>query len=353
MKPKIVSLGFAVPDNSYSQEEIFDGLGYPHRFRRIFMDSGIRKRHFWAPLEKLRNFSWQEQQEQYLAGAITLSEKAALLCLDGRDSQDIGLLVFCSCTGFAPGPTVGHYLVKPLGLREDIYITNIGSQGCEGGGFPGLKRAADFSIAVGKPALVIACELSSCSYYPEPDGKPDPENDYELLRANAIFADCASAALIGYDYDLKHPYILDSEAYTNTDYMEDLGFKWRNGRLRVLLSKSVPPHAGEVAGKAIYKLLDRQGLTLRDIDHWVIHAAGMKVLDIIRDSLGIREEKLRFSREFLSQYGNCSSATVGGVAKLLIQETQPKDGDYLAIITVGPGMTGGMTLLRFSLAYEG
>lgn len=347
MNPKIISLGYAVPDTSYSQEEIFDSLGYPRHFRRIFLDSGIEKRHFWVPLERLRNLSWQEQQEEYLAGAITLSQKAALLCLDGRNPRDIGLLVFCSCTGFAPGPTVGHYLMKELGLREDIYITNIGSQGCEGGGFPGLKRAVDFAIASGRQALVIACELSSCSYYPEPDGKPDPENDYELLRANAIFADCASAALVGYDEELKHPFIIDSEAYTNTDYVGDLGYKWRNGRLRVLLAKSVPPHAGEVTGKAIDKLLERQGLTPRDIDHWVIHAAGMKVLDIIRDGLGIEEEKLSFSREFLRAYGNCSSATVGGVAKLLINDIEPKEGEYLGVVTVGPGMTGGMSLLRF------
>ena len=347
MKPKITSLGYAVPDTSYSQEEIFDGLGYPHQFRRIFLDSGIEKRHFWVPLPDMMKLSWQKQQERYLAGAITLSMRASLLCLDGRDTGDIGLLVFCSCTGLAPGPTVGHYLIKPLGLRDDIYITNIGFQGCEGGGFPGLKRAVDFAIATGEQALVIACELSSCAYYPEPYGKPDPENDYELLRANAIFADCASAALVGFDDNLRHPYVVDSEAHTNTDYLDDLGFKWRNGRLRCLLSKSVPPHAGEVAGKAIERLLSRNELKPKDISYWVVHAAGMKVLDIIRDKLGIEEENLRFSREFLKAYGNCSSATVGGVAKLLIQSVEPKDGELLAVVTVGPGMTGGMTLLRF------
>lgn len=344
MKPQIISLGYAVPEHSYSQEEIFNGLGYPHQFRRIFIDSGIEKRHFWVPLPDMMRLSWQEQQERYLAGAITLSMKAALLCLDGRDTKDIGLLVFCSCTGLAPGPTVGHYLIKPLGLREDIYITNIVSQGCEGGGFPGLKRATDFTTATGRQALVIACELSSCAYYPEPFGQPDPENDYELLRANAIFADCVSAALVGFDDNLKHPYVVDSEAHTNTDYMEDLGFKWRNGRLRVLMSKSVPSHAAEVAGKAIEVLLSRHKLEPKDITYWVVHAAGMKVLNLIGDRLGI---ELEFSKKFLRENGNCSSATVGGIAKLLIQEVEPKNGEFLAVVTVGPGMTGGCTILKF------
>lgn len=345
--PKVISIGFTVPEKCYTQEEIFDILGYPHRFRRIFLDSGIKMRHFWVPLPGMMSLSWQEQQEQYLGGAITLSEKAAQICLDGRDTKDIGLLVFASCTGFAPGPTVGHYLMKQLGLRDDTYITNIGSQGCEGGGFPGLKRAFDFAVTTRRQALVIACELSSCAYYPEPRGEPAPENDYELLRANAIFADCASAALVGFDNDLRHPYIVDSETYTNTDYIDDLGFKWSNGRLRCLLSKSVPPHAGEVVENAIRRLFMRRGFKPVDIDYWVVHAAGVKVLDIIRDGLGIDEDKLKFSRRFLEQYGNCSSATVGGVAKLLIQEAEPKYGEWLAVLTVGPGMTGGVSLMRF------
>lgn len=73
----------------------------------------------------------------------------------------------------------------------------------------------------------------------------------------------------------------------------------------------------------------------------------MRVIDIIRDTLGIDEEKLSFSRQFLRQYGNCSSATVGGVAKILIERITPRYGEYLMVVTVGPGMTGGASLLRF------
>ena len=344
-KPKVISIGTALPPHSYTQEEIFGVLGYPLKFRRLFTESQIDKRHFWVSLEKIRELSFQEQQEEYLKGAIHLSKEAIAKCLDGTPTNNIGCLVFCSCTGFAPGPTVGHYLVKELGLDVNIYISNLASHGCEGG-FPGLRRAYDYSLASGKPSLVVACELSSCSYFPEPDGKPDPENHFELARANSIFADAASCCLVGYDSDWRHPHLVDTESYFNVDYMNDLGYVWRDGRLRILLSKRVPELAVEVVGFAVDKLLRRQDLQVTDIQWWVIHAAGSKVLDNIRDALGLPEEGMNLSRWVLKHHGNCSSATIGLIGKRLMDE-DISPHDKVMVLSIGPGMVGGATMLQF------
>lgn len=340
--PKIISLGFAVPENSYTQEETFEKLGYPRRFKRLFTQSGIDKRHFWVPLERITHLSWQEQQEEYAKGAVALSKQAILNCLDGRDVSDIGCLVFASCTGFCPGPVVPHYLADELGFKPDTYFTNIGSMGCEGG-YPGLKRATDFTIASGKKSLVVACELASCSYFPEP--APDPENHFELARSNAIFADAASAALVGFDEEQKHPTIIDTETHTDTQYLGDLGYVWRDGRLRVRLSRRVPEIAAKLAKIVVGRLLDRHQMAATE--HWVIHAAGNIVLDNIRTRIGIPEIKLSLSRKVLKLYGNCSSATIGIIGKLMMQEAKLREGDRAVVVSLGPGMTAGATLLRF------
>ena len=345
LEPKIISIGYAVPKWVYGQYRIFEELKYPRHFQRLFRDSDIETRYFWVPLPRIRHLGWQEQQEEYIKGAIALSKEAILDCLDGRSSKDIGCVVFSSCTGFAPGPVVPHYLAKELGFAPNTYYTNIGSMGCESG-LPGLKRAFDFTMATGRCSLVIACELSSCSYFPEPDGKPDPENHFELARSNAIFADAASAALVGFDDDWRHPVIVDTETHTNTDYLNDLGYTWRDGRLRVLLSRRVPQLAPLVVKPAVVAALQRHGLDISQIDWWVIHAAGNSVLDNIRDALGIGEEKVRLSRKTLRNFGNTSSTSVGITGKgLMSQDIKP--GDYAAVLSVGPGMTGGIALLRW------
>lgn len=345
MRAKVISIGYSVPQHAYSQQEIFDELRYPKLFRRLFTESAIKKRHFWVPPERVTKLSWQEQQEEYIKGAIVLSKEAVYNCLDGRGPEEIGCVVFCSCTGFCPGPTISHFLSKELSFPPGTYHTNIGSMGCEGG-FPGLKRASDFTMVTGKPSLVIACELSSCSYFPEAEGKPDPENHFELARSNAIFADACVAALVGFDDDPRHPFIIDTETYTNTDYINDLGFVWREGRLRVLLTRRVPELAALVVKPAVDAILERNGLGVEDIAWFVIHAAGRTVLDNIRDALGIAEEKMALSRKTLSLFGNTSSTSVGITGKMLMEENI-KPGDYAAVLSVGPGMTGGATLLRF------
>jgi predicted naringenin-chalcone synthase len=344
-RPKIVSLGYVVPTYSYTQDEIFQKLGYPKGYRRLFESSGIDRRYFWLNLDTILRLNFQEQQEEYLKGSVALSREAICQSLDGRPVEDIGCFTYCSCTGFAPGPTVPHYLARDFGFSSDTYFCNIGSMGCEGG-YPGLKRAADFTIATGKTSLVVACELSSCSCFPEPHGTPDLTNDLEIMRSNALFGDAATAAIIGYDDDWRHPEIIDTETYTNTQYIGELGFTWQSGRLRVRLSRNVPELAARVVQPAVAAILARNGLTINNVSWFIVHAAGKSVIDNIRDMLRIPEEKTRLSRETLAEYGNTSSTSVGITGKKLMSQNI-HFGEYVLVISVGPGMTGGSTLLRF------
>jgi len=80
----------------------------------------------------------------------------------------------------------------------------------------------------------------------------------------------------------------------------------------------------------------------------VIHAAGSTVLDNIRDALALPEEKVALSRETLRMVGNTSSTSVGITGKRLMTENI-LPSYYVAVLSVGPGMTGGMTLLRFGV----
>lgn len=297
------------------------------------------------PLERIRGLSFQEQQEEYVVRATALSLGAIENCLDGRSAKDIGLITYSTCTGFPPGPTVAHHLAADLALSTDIQLNNLSSQGCEAA-FPGLRRCHDFTALNQTMSLAIACELTSLTYYPEPKGKPDPENDYELLRANSVFADGCSCALLGYDDDPRHPEIIGFASHRDPAYINELGYTWRNGRLRVKLSRRVPDIATQLLTTAINKLLAEHNLTIADIQYWVLHPPGAVVIDKVRDRLSLSEEKLKYSRKSLRLYGNTSSSAVGIVGKLLMEgEDNPKG--YMVMANVGPGMVSNACLLRF------
>jgi len=341
-RPKIVSIGFAVPPDSFTQRESFNNLGYPSRFWPIFNGSGIKKRHLWMPMGTL--FSWQEAVEQYKKGALWLTKKVIEACLDGRDPGVLGSISWASCTGYEC-PSIIHHLAGELHFAPDIVYTSILGHGCEGG-FPALRRAYDYVVAHNKPALAVSCEICSVDFFPEDGANPDTTNDYELLRANAIFGDGASAVLLGFDDDWRHPYLLDFESYFDPANMHHLGFTWEEGRLRVMLSKLVPKIAPLGAKIVVDRLLQRHNLNAENIQWWVIHPGGKAVLDNIRDVIGLPEEKLSMSREALMTYGNCSSSSIGIVGKLLMgREIRPND--YIAVISLGAGLAAGATLLRF------
>jgi predicted naringenin-chalcone synthase len=347
MDGKIIGIGTALPPHVYEQRHIFEELGYNQHFWPIFRDIGIQRRHFAVPIDEIKTLSFQEQQERYQREAAALSLAAARECLDHVGPEDLGMVISAHCTAFGfPGPTLAHALGRELDCASGVFYENIASMGCEGG-FPGLKRAWDYFVHNRKPALVVACELSSCSYYPEPGGQ-DRENGYELLRSNALFGDAAAAILVGGDDLPRHPVIQDAATCTDAAYRDELGYFWREGRLHVRLGRRIPEIAAGLIRRVVVDILSRNFVALADIAHWVIHAGSSQVLDSIRDALGLPEEKLAPSREVLRRCGNCSSATIGLIGKELMEKGDPRPGELGLIVSLGPGMTAGAALLRWA-----
>jgi predicted naringenin-chalcone synthase len=338
-QPKIVSLGFATPEHSVTQTEAFAALGYKsERVKTIFENSGIDKRHVWIAPERLAHLSWQELTEEYQEGAKHLSVEAVRKCLDSRSLDDIACLVFCSVSGYTC-PSMSYFIAKELRMREDIVHSNILGQGCEAA-VPAIKRAYDFIKTTGKSSLAVATEVCSASYFPA------PENDLENTISNAIFADASAAAWIGFDDDPRHPEIVDFESQFNADHVVLLGYRWQDGRLKVVLGKDVPKVVPKLAKKAVDRLLARNRLTKNDISHWILHPGGVKVLEGLESEIGLTREQTKHSWDVLREYGNVSSATIGVIGK--ITQQAETSGGYGLVVTIGAGTACDTMLVRWA-----
>lgn len=199
------------------------------------------------------------------------------------------------------------------------------------GGLPAICRAAENFLRTGRPGLVISTEICTATYFPA------PERDLENVVANAIFSDGAAACLVGWDDDPRHPMITGFASEFDPQYMSYLGYRWQDGRLKVILHKDVPKVAPILAERVLQRLFMDQDLPahLKEIDHFVIHPGGVKVLDNIRDRLGIPEEKLGPSRQILREQGNQSSATIGSIGRLVQKVAQP--GEFCLVLSMGAG----------------
>jgi predicted naringenin-chalcone synthase len=350
MRAKIISLGTALPDRYVTQKEAFDALGYTNRRTwEIFQNAGIDRRPVWIGPEQLRTFNMSQLYDAYQEGAMQLGELAARECLFGwrpgpSGNINIGSITFASTT--QPRlicPSMSYRLSAALGLPSDAQHTDMIGGGCQGSA-PAIRRAYDSFITTGRPALMVAAEICTATYFPA------PEHDLENTVANAIFSDGAAACLVGMDDDWRHPWIHSFACEFDPQYLDYLGYKWvdtpEGKRLKVVLHRDVPKIAPLMAERVIKKLVKSPDLqSIKDIDHFIIHPGGVKVLDNIRDHLGIPDEKLGYSRQILRQQGNQSSATVGSIGKLARDQAKP--GDWGLLLTLGAGFATYGILLRW------
>ena len=75
-------------------------------------------------------------------------------------------------------------------------------------------------------------------------------------------------------------------------------------------------------------------LRIEDVAGWAVHPGGPRILDVVRDELGLAEDKMATSRRVLAEHGNCSSATV----LLVLEEMADVDGPVV-VMAFGPGLT--------------
>jgi predicted naringenin-chalcone synthase len=95
----------------------------------------------------------------------------------------------------------------------------------------------------------------------------------------------------------------------------------------------------------VSELLSTRGLQTADIRHWAFHTGGEKIINAVRDEIGVPEEQLLATRAVLAEYGNMSSPTVWFVLEEL-QRTGISAGEWCVMVAYGAGLSAHACLLR-------
>ena len=82
-----------------------------------------------------------------------------------------------------------------------------------------------------------------------------------------------------------------------------------------------------------------------EVAAWAVHPGGRAILDSFEVALQLPQSALVASREILRQYGNMSSATVLFVLDRILRDPAAADGDRVAAMAFGPGLTVESALL--------
>jgi predicted naringenin-chalcone synthase len=255
---------------------------------------------------------------------------AGALDAAGLAPGEVGMFAVASCTGYAT-PGLDIRLASDLGMPAGLERLLVGHMGCYAA-MPGLSAAADFVAARGRPAVLLCCELTSLHVQPAQAG-------LDQVVAHALFSDAAAAVVLepGATRGRRLAGVVARTDPSTADHMTwdvtDLGF-------RMGLSPRVPDVLGRHVGDVVDELLTEAGLRVEDVAGWAVHPGGPRILDVVRDQLGLAETQMAASRRVLAEHGNCSSATV----LLVLDELRDVDGPVVAM-AFGPGLTLYATLL--------
>jgi predicted naringenin-chalcone synthase len=122
----------------------------------------------------------------------------------------------------------------------------------------------------------------------------------------------------------------------------------------MVLSTAVPQIIGESIRTALRPLwIDDDELAAAfdsdrigdPVAHWAIHPGGRSILDRVQERLHLSDEQLHPAREILREYGNMSSATVLFVLRHILESTAAREGDRVAAMAFGPGLTAESAML--------
>jgi predicted naringenin-chalcone synthase len=344
--PKILSLGTGLPQNCYTQQDIYERFLEPHlganrRARAIFGRAGIKQRYTAVDGEYHRVMRGTEERNvRYMQDAVPLGAEVICRTLNQArvSPQSIDLLTVASCTGFDI-PGLDLHLAARLDMRHDLSRTYILGMGCYAA-FPALRRARDAALAAPRSRSLALC-LELCSLHFQPGA------DTENVIVSALFGDGAAAALVGFDEASPGPQIVDM--LTRCDYttFEHMAFHVTDHGFQMELSSYVPALLGAAVEEFIDTLLARNGLVRADVRFWGVHPGGLKIMEHIEKRLGLNADDMRFSRAVLRQYGNMSSPTVLFVLDEIQQKGNPLPGDAVVLMAFGPGLTMESALLRF------
>jgi predicted naringenin-chalcone synthase len=350
MSVKIQSVAKALPPHTRTTDEIMPFLdiwlsGQEDRFARkvkkIFENAAVERRYsIMGPEDVFNKTSFEEKNDLYVREVIKLG-KASLegaLAKAGLSPQSLDYIITVSCTGIMI-PSLDAYLINALQLRQDIVRLPVTEMGCAAG-ISGMIYAKKFLQAnPGKRAAVIAVESPTATFQLEDYSMPN-------VVSAAIFGDGAACVILSSHPDDEGPEILGEEMYHFYEAEHLMGFRLTNTGLQMVLDVEVPDQIAAHFPAIIHPFLSRNGFTIDDIQHFIFHPGGKKIIQTVEALFQDHGKNIDDTKEVLRLYGNMSSATVLYVLERFMDKGVPK-GEKGLMLSFGPGFSAQRILLQW------
>lgn len=267
-----------------------------------------------------------------------------LLAQRGIGADEIDIIIVATITPDMFFPSTGNLIQQKIGATKAwsfdisaacsgfVYALSIGSQFIEGGRYS-------------KVVVVGADKMSSIT-------------NYKDRNTCILFGDAAGAVLLEPSPDEQTglmDYILYADG-TGVDYLylkaggskypasiETIENEWH---YLYQDGKAVFKYAVQGMSDVSAEILEKNGLTGKDVKLFVPHQANLRIIDAAAKRMGLDPEKVCIN---IDRYGNTTAATIPLALSEAYQEGRLQKGDVVVLATFGAGFTWGSCLVRWGI----
>jgi len=277
------------------------------------------------------------------ASDLAVEAVKCLLCKYPFDLQSVDLIVVGTVTPDMMYPSTACLVQDKLGIKNTwgfdvsagcsgfLYSLNVGTKFIESGQY--------------KRVLVIGSDKNSAM------------TDFTDRAVCIIFGDGAGAVLLEPAVDSEEG-IIDHVAQ-----VEGIGGQYLympgGGSLNPASHETVDRkmHYIHQDGKNVFKyavkkmaemterVLEKNGLTGKDVDCFIAHQANRRIITATAERLGMPLEKVIIN---IDRFGNTTAGTIPLAMQTALEEKKVKKGDLVLLAAVGAGFTSGATLVRWA-----
>ncbi len=334
----IVAVATAVPPHILMQADVAataqvlfaNRFDHYDRLATVFETAGVKRRQAVRPLNWYAEpRGWPERTAVYLdAGAALFVEATRkVLGAAGLAARDVDTIVTVSSTGIAT-PSLEARVMSELGFRSDVARVPVFGLGCAGG-VSGLWIAARLAQSrPGSLVLFVAVELCTLAFRLDEFTKAN-------VVATALFGDGAAACLLSTAMP-RLATIVGGGEHTWPDTLGIMGWNVDPQGFGVIFARAIPSFAAAEMGTAVAGILGRIGLQSDDVDRFVCHAGGTKIITALETALALMPGSLDHERSVLADHGNMSAPTVLFVLERVLRAGLPR---RTVLTAMGPGFT--------------
>jgi predicted naringenin-chalcone synthase len=350
---KIISIGTALPAHKHRQQDIhrfmelvfaMDTAG-KRKLKFLYQHSGIEHRYstipdysreikdwkFYPQTENLEPFpSLEHRISLFNKYASPLSVTAIRESINGFiQGHEITHLITVSCTGMS-APGLDLQIMELMDLPKNIYRTSVNFMGCYAA-IHALKMADAICKNEQEAKVVIVCtELCTLHF--------QKEATVDNITSSLLFGDGAAAVLVtNDDYPKKGLKLEYFYSEIITKGKKDMAWELSSSGFLMTLSGYIPELLEEDFSPLVKRALEKAGIEKKEITHWCIHPGGKRILDVIHQSLELKNGELVHCYDVLKDFGNMSSATILFVLKKIMETSLSDQKIFTAAF--GPGLT--------------